>query len=334
MVPMLIRAAEQGKQAVVLVELKARFDEERNIGWARALERAGVHVVYGFVGLKTHAKCALVVRREGGGIRRYVHIGTGNYHPRTARLYTDFGLLTCRPDLAADVADLFNYLTGFARPRRYRKLLAAPLDLRERILAEVSRVVASHSDEHPGRIVMKMNSLVDRQAIEALYAASQAGVRVDLIVRGICCLRPGVPGLSEGIRVMSLLGRFLEHERVFQFTDADGTRTYMGSADLMPRNLDGRVEVVTPVEDAHAANEIDVVLSACLHDNRGSWELMSDGTWERRRVAEGEPERSAQEELMARALAAADHAERATLADETLERVVRRRGRRSGSESV
>ena len=198
MVPMLIRAAEQGKQAVVLVELKARFDEERNIGWARALERAGVHVVYGFVGLKTHAKCALVVRREGGGIRRYVHIGTGNYHPRTARLYTDFGLLTCRPDLAADVADLFNYLTGFARPRRYRKLLVAPLDLRERILAEVTRVVASHTDELPGHIVMKMNSLVDRAAIEALYAASQAGVRIDLIVRGICCLRPGVPGPVRG----------------------------------------------------------------------------------------------------------------------------------------
>jgi polyphosphate kinase len=334
MVPMLIRAAEQGKQAVVLVELKARFDEERNIGWARALERAGVHVVYGFVGLKTHAKCALVVRREGGGIRRYVHIGTGNYHPRTARLYTDFGLLTCRPDLAADVADLFNYLTGFARPRRYRKLLAAPLDLRERILAEVHRVVASHTPEHPGRIVMKMNSLVDRQTIEALYEAAQAGVRVDLIVRGICCLRPGVPGLSEGIRVVSLLGRFLEHERVFQFTDVDGTRTYMGSADLMPRNLDARVEVVTPVEDAHAANEIDVVLSACLNDSRACWELQPGGTWQRIHAAEGEPEYSAQDELMARALEAADRAERATLADETLERVVRRRGRRSGSDTV
>ena len=333
MVPMLIRAAEQGKQAVVLVELKARFDEERNIGWARALERAGVHVVYGFVGLKTHAKCALVVRREGGGIRRYVHIGTGNYHPRTARLYTDFGLLTCRPDLAADVADLFNYLTGFARPRRYRKLLVAPLDLRERILAEVSRVVESHTDESPGRIVMKMNSLVDRSAIEALYAASQAGVRIDLIVRGICCLRPGVPGLSENIRVVSLLGRFLEHERVFQFTDTDGTRTYMGSADLMPRNLDARVEVVTPVEDAHAADEINEVLGACLSDNVRAWELQADGTWQRIRPADGAPERSAQDELMARALAAADRAERANLADETLERVVRRR-RRSGTETV
>ncbi len=331
MVPMLIRAAEQGKQAVVLVELKARFDEERNIGWARALERAGVHVVYGFVGLKTHAKCALVVRREGGGIRRYVHIGTGNYHPRTARLYTDFGLLTCRPDLAADVADLFNYLTGFARPRRYRKLLVAPLDLRERILAEVSRVVASHSDEHPARIVMKMNSLVDRATIEALYEASQTGVRIDMIVRGICCLRPGVPELSENIRVVSLLGRFLEHERVFQFTDVDGTRTYMGSADLMPRNLDARVEVVTPVEDAHAANEIDVVLTACLADTRGAWELEPGGTWHRIR---GEEPYSAQDALIARALAAEDRAERAHLADETLERVVRRRGRRSGTGAV
>jgi polyphosphate kinase len=335
MVPMLIRAAEQGKQAVVLVELKARFDEERNIGWARALERAGVHVVYGFVGLKTHAKCALVVRREGGGIRRYVHIGTGNYHPRTARLYTDFGLLTCRPDLAADVADLFNYLTGFARPRRYRKLLAAPLDLRERILAEVERVVAAHTAEQPGRIVMKMNSLVDRQSIEALYAASQAGVRVDLIVRGICCLRPGVPGLSEGIRVVSLLGRFLEHERVYQFTDVDGTRTYMGSADLMPRNLDARVEVVTPVEDAHAAHEVDVVLQACLHDDRACWQLQRDGTWSRIHAPEGEPEHSAQSELMTRALAASERAEEAaTLADESLERVVRRRGRRPGTETV
>ncbi|HEY1480068.1 MAG TPA: polyphosphate kinase 1 [Gaiellales bacterium] len=334
MVPMLIRAAEQGKQAVVLVELKARFDEERNIGWARALERAGVHVVYGFVGLKTHAKCALVVRREGGGIRRYVHIGTGNYHPRTARLYTDFGLLTCRPDLAADVADLFNYLTGFARPRRYRKLLVAPLDLRERILAEVTRVVASHTPEHPGRIVMKMNSLVDRQAIEALYEASQAGVRVDLIVRGICCLRPGVAGLSENVRVVSLLGRFLEHERVFQFTDVDGTRTYMGSADLMPRNLDARVEVVTPVEDAHAANEVDVVLTACLNDNRACWELQAGGTWIRVRPADDEDERSAQDEMMARAVEAAERAARAHLADETLERVVRRRGRRSGSDAV
>ena len=201
MVPALIRAAEQGKQAVVLVELKARFDEARNIGWARALERAGVHVVHGFPALKTHAKCALVVRREHGGIRRYVHIGTGNYHPRTARLYTDAGLFTCRPDIAADVSDLFNYLTGFGRPQRYRKLLVAPTDLRERIIDEVRRVTADAAAGGRGRIVLKMNGLVDRPVIESLYEASQAGVQVDLVVRSICCLRPGVPGLSENIRV-------------------------------------------------------------------------------------------------------------------------------------
>ena len=217
MVPALMRAAEQGKQAVVLVELKARFDEARNIGWARALERAGVHVVHGFPALKTHAKCALVVRRESGGIRRYVHIGTGNYHPRTARLYTDAGLFTCRPDIAADVSDLFNYLTGFGRPQRYRKLLVAPTDLRERIIAEVRRVAADTAAGTPGRIVLKMNGLVDRPVIESLYEASQAGVKVDLVVRGICCLRPGVRGLSENIRVVSVLGRFLEHERLFAF---------------------------------------------------------------------------------------------------------------------
>ncbi len=194
MVPALIRAAEQGKQAVVLVELKARFDEARNIGWARALERAGVHVVHGFPALKTHAKCALVVRREHGGIRRYVHIGTGNYHPRTARLYTDAGLFTCRPDIAADVSDLFNYLTGFGRPQRYRKLLVAPTDLRERIIDEVRRVTADTVAGSRGRIVLKMNGLVDRPVIESLYEASQAGVQVDLVVRSICCLRPGVPG--------------------------------------------------------------------------------------------------------------------------------------------
>ena len=264
MVPALIRAAEQGKQAVVLVELKARFDEERNIGWARALERAGVHVVHGFPALKTHAKCALVVRREHGGIRRYVHIGTGNYHPRTARLYTDVGLFTCRPDIAADVSDLFNYLTGFGRPQRYRKLLVAPTDLRERIVDEVRRVTADAAAGSPGRIVLKMNGLVDRPVIESLYEASQAGVQVDLVVRGICCLRPGVPGLSENIRVVSVLGRFLEHERLFAF-HGEESRYFLGSADMMPRNLDSRVEVIVPVEDAaiagrdrHAARDVAV----------------------------------------------------------------------------
>ena len=287
MVPALIRAAEQGKQAVVLVELKARFDEARNIGWARALERAGVHVVHGFPALKTHAKCALVVRREHGGIRRYVHIGTGNYHPRTARLYTDAGLFTCRPDIAADVSDLFNYLTGFGRPQRYRKLLVAPTDLRERIIDEVRRVTADTVAGGRGRIVLKMNGLADRPVIESLYEASQAGVQVDLVVRSICCLRPGVPDLSENIRVVSVLGRFLEHERLFAFHGAE-SRYFLGSADMMPRNLDSRVEVLVPVEDTAIQGEIDTLLETSLSDTRSCFQLMPDGTWERRRPAEGE----------------------------------------------
>ena len=327
MVPALIRAAEQGKQAVVLVELKARFDEARNIGWARALERAGVHVVHGFPALKTHAKCALVVRREHGGIRRYVHIGTGNYHPRTARLYTDAGLFTCRPDIAADVSDLFNYLTGFGRPQRYRKLLVAPTDLRERIVDEVRRVTADAATGTPGRIVLKMNGLVDRPVIESLYEASQAGVQVDLVVRGICCLRPGVPGLSENVRVVSVLGRFLEHERLFAFHGAE-SRYFLGSADMMPRNLDSRVEVLTPVEDPALQGEIDVMLETSLSDNRSSFQLQPDGTWERRRPAAGEPERSAQEELMARALETARVADEEADREEAAERIVRAAKRR------
>jgi polyphosphate kinase len=322
MVPALIRAAEQGKQAVVLVELKARFDEARNISWARALERAGVHVVHGFPALKTHAKCALVVRREHGGIRRYVHIGTGNYHPRTARLYTDAGLFTCRPDIAADVSDLFNYLTGFGRPQRYRKLLVAPTDLRERIIDEVHRVSADAASGTPGRIVLKMNGLVDRPVIESLYEASQAGVQVDLVVRGICCLRPGVPGLSDNIRVVSVLGRFLEHERLFAFHGAE-SHYFLGSADMMPRNLDSRVEVVVPVEEPALRGEIDVMLETSLSDTRSSFQLQPDGAWERRRPAPGEPERSAQEELMARALEAARVADEEADREEAAERIVR-----------
>jgi polyphosphate kinase len=326
MVPAVIRAVEQGKQAVVLVELKARFDEARNLGWARALERAGVHVVHGFPELKTHAKCALVVRREHGGIRRYVHIGTGNYHPRTARLYTDAGLFTCRPEIAADVSDLFNYLTGFGRPQRYRKLLVAPTDLRERIIEEVRRVTADAAAGGQGRIVLKMNGLVDRPVIESLYEASQAGVQVDLVVRSICCLRPGVPGLSENIRVVSVLGRFLEHERLYTFHGAE-SRYFLGSADMMPRNLDSRVEVLVPVEDRELQSELDTLLETSLSDNRSSFQLLPDGTWERRRPAPGEPERAAQEELMARALEAAsvdDDGDR----EKAAERVVRAAKRR------
>ena len=327
MVPAVIRAAEQGKQAVVLVELKARFDEARNIGWARALERAGVHVVHGFPALKTHAKCALVVRREHGGIRRYVHIGTGNYHPRTARLYTDAGLFTCRPDIAADVSDLFNYLTGFGRPQRYRKLLVAPTDLRERIVDEVRRVTADAAAGGRGRIVLKMNGLVDRPVIESLYEASQAGVQVDLVVRSICCLRPGVPDLSENVTVVSVLGRFLEHERLFTFHGAE-SRYFLGSADMMPRNLDSRVEVLVPVEDAALQAEIDTLLETSLSDTRSSFQLQPDGAWERRRPAEGEPERSAQEELMARALEAARVADEDDDREKAAERIVRAAKRR------
>jgi polyphosphate kinase len=321
-----MRAAEQGKQAVVLVELKARFDEARNIGWARALERAGVHVVHGFPSLKTHAKCALVVRRESGGIRRYVHIGTGNYHPRTARLYTDAGLFTCRPDIAADISDLFNYLTGFGRPQHYRKLLVAPTDLRERIVAEVRRVIADTEAGTPGRIVLKMNGLVDRPVIESLYEASQAGVRVDLVVRSICCLRPGVPGLSENIGVASVLGRFLEHERLYAFHGKESSY-FLGSADMMPRNLDSRVEVLVPIEDVALRAEVDGLLEASLADTRSSFRLLSDGTWERRRPAEGEAEYASQDDLMARALETARVADEE--ADREAERIVRAQKRRN-----
>jgi polyphosphate kinase len=300
-VPALMRAAEQGKQTVCLVEVQARFDEERNIQWARALERAGVHVVYGLSGRKTHAKLALVVRREGDRVRRYVHIGTGNYNPSTARLYTDVGLFTCREDLAEDVADLFNHLTGFARPPRYRKALVAPTHLRDGILAEIERVVSAHTPDDPSRVVMKMNSLIDGPVIEAIYRASQAGVPVDLIVRGIAGLRPGVPGVSENVRVISIVGRFLEHARIFAFTAEGETRYWIGSADMMARNLDNRVELVTPVEDPAATRELQSVLDLQLADTALAWELGPDGGWTRRRPEPGEDPLDSQEALMERA---------------------------------
>jgi polyphosphate kinase len=284
----LIRAAEAGKQVAVLVELKARFDEEPNIGWARALEQAGCHVAYGLVGLKTHSKTALVVRREGGGIRSYLHIGTGNYNATTARLYTDMGLLTCNEELAADVTDLFNSLTGFARGTSYRRILVAPDGLRERIVELIERTAKRHSQRRRGRIVMQMNSLVDAACIRALYAASQAGVEIELIVRGICRLRPGVPGVSEHVRVRSIVGRFLEHQRIFMFANGRQKDFYIGSADLMPRNLDLRVEVVTPVDDADLTAHIEQVLDVMLRDNVQAWELGEDGTWQRQQPDEGE----------------------------------------------
>ena len=272
----LIGAAASGKQVVALVELKARFDEQANINWARALEQAGVHVVYGVAGLKTHAKTCLVVRRERAGIRRYAHIGTGNYNPRTARLYEDLGLLTADQEIGADLTDLFNLLTGYSRQRDYRRLLVAPVTMRQRILELIRR----ETQEEDGSITMKMNSLVDADAIDALYEASQAGTDVELIVRGICCLRPGVPGLSERISVRSLVGRYLEHSRIFRFGSAErGFEHYIGSADLMPRNLDRRVEAATPVPDTELASRLDEVLEISLADDVLSWALDADGSW-------------------------------------------------------
>ncbi|HYP47645.1 MAG TPA: polyphosphate kinase 1 [Thermoleophilaceae bacterium] len=281
LVPSLIEAAESGKQAVCLVELKARFDERRNITWARALEEAGAHVVHGLPGLKTHAKALLVVRREGGGVRHYVHVGTGNYHAKTARLYEDFGLLTSDPDIAADVAELFNALTGASRLPEYRKLVTAPDHLRDWVLTQVEKTCeAKRAGEH-ARIVMKMNSLVDRRCIRALYEASQAGVQVDLNIRGICCLRPGVPSVSENIRVVSVVGRFLEHSRVYGFERGEERRYWIGSADLMPRNLDTRVELLAPVEDADLSREIEDTLNRCLSDDSFAWELAPNDSWSR-----------------------------------------------------
>ena len=304
LVPALIEAAERGKQAVCLVELKARFDERANISWARKLEEAGVHVVYGLPKLKTHVKGMLVVRREGDGIRHYAHIGTGNYNPKTARLYTDLGLFTCDPELGADIAEMFNYLTGYARPRRYRKALVAPFNLQVGILDEVERTIAAHSPERPARIRMKMNSLLDAPSIQALYRASQAGVRVELNVRGICALRPGVAGVSDNISVVSVVGRFLEHSRIYSFErPGEEPSTYIGSADLMPRNLYNRVELVVPIGDGDVRADLLDVLDRSLVDDTNAWELRPDGRWMRRR--RGEQPRSVQRELIERAQARA-----------------------------
>ncbi|HEX6455227.1 MAG TPA: polyphosphate kinase 1 [Solirubrobacterales bacterium] len=306
LVPSLIRASERGKQAVCMVELKARFDEEANIHWAKSLEEAGVHVVYGIPGLKTHVKAILVARREGEQVREYVHVGTGNYNPKTARLYTDLGIFTVDPDIGADVAEMFNFLTGYGRPAGFRKVLVSPTTMRDQIVEEIERTVEAHQAGEEARIALKMNSLVDARCIQALYEASQAGVRIDLNVRGICCLRPGVAGVSENIHVSSIVGRFLEHSRIYVFRRGEETRVLMGSADLMPRNLDSRVELVAPVEDAEIKAELLDVLERCLADNASSWDLDAEGTWSRRRP-DGEL-RSAQEELMARHSArAAEH---------------------------
>jgi len=273
----LIEAAQSGKQVVTLVELKARFDEHANISWARKLEEAGIHVVYGLVGLKTHAKVVLVVRRERDGIRRYCHVGTGNYHPVTARLYEDVGIFSASPDLTADLGELFNNLTGFSHETTYRKLLVAPHGLRDALIGLI-RAEAAASD---GEIVIKVNNLSDPGIIDALYEASEAGVSIDLIVRSICCLRAGVPGLSENIRVRSILGRFLEHSRIFRFgSEARGRHYLVGSADLMPRNLNGRVETLMPVEEPALQERLEEILALELADDRSAWAL-HDSTWER-----------------------------------------------------
>jgi polyphosphate kinase len=300
-VPALIECAEQGKQTVCLVELKARFDELRNIEWSRALEQAGVHVVYGFPNLKIHAKTTLVVRREGDHLRRYVHVGTGNYHALTARLYEDFGLLTADEEIAADVADLFNYLTGFGRPQQFRKILVAPFGLRARLIDEIRAVALAAAAGEPARIRIKVNALVDVPVIEELYAASTKGVDVQIVCRGICALRPGVPGMSETIRVRSILGRFLEHSRFFVFEAGGRAAYYLGSADLMPRNLDHRVEVVMPVEDARARQELDATFDALLADNVQAWELGPDGDWTRVAAKKDERSHASQPQLMRRA---------------------------------
>lgn len=278
----LITAAENGKQVAALVELKARFDEENNIQWAKKLEKAGVHVVYGLVGLKTHTKIAMVVRREQDRIRRYVHIGTGNYNPKTARLYTDLGLLSCREELGADLTDLFNFLTGYSRQKSYRKLLVAPVNMRERMEALIDRETEHAKNGYCGRIVVKMNALVDEKMILKLYQASQAGVKIDLLIRGICCLRPGVPGLSENIRVVSIVGRYLEHSRIFYFYNRGEEEIFIGSADWMPRNLNRRVEAITPVEDPDLMKDLQEILGIMLADNRQAWDLQPDGTYVQR----------------------------------------------------
>jgi polyphosphate kinase len=284
----LTEAAQRGKQVAVLVELQARFDEANNITWARTLESFGVHVAYGLPGLKTHTKTTLVVRREADGIRRYAHIGSGNYNSKTARIYTDIGLLTCSPSICADLTDLFNALTGFSRQKLYRKLLVAPANMRLRFLEMIVREARLAREGKGGRIIAKMNALVDQEVINALYSASQAGVEIDLIVRGICCLRPGVQGVSDRIRVISIIGRFLEHSRIFYFANGGENEYYFGSADWMPRNFDRRVEAVTPVESERLRTRVHSLLEACLADTLQTWELSPDGTYSKRRAEPGD----------------------------------------------
>jgi polyphosphate kinase len=294
----LSEARDEQTQVAVLVELKARFDEEPNITWARQLEARGVHVAYGIVGLKTHAKISLVVRREGAGLRRYVHLGTGNYNPKTARLYTDFSYFTDDPGLAEDGSDLFNFLTGYSEQEEYQELLVAPLTLREKIEQLIEEQTEKARNGESATITCKTNSLTDPRIIELLYEASQAGVKIDLIVRSICCLRPGVEGVSENIRVVSLVGRFLEHARIFAFSDGDDEQIYLGSADLMQRNLDRRVETAFPLRERHHRERVRRLLDLQLADNANGWALGPDGTFERRHPQDGEEQVDSQRILL------------------------------------
>jgi polyphosphate kinase len=295
----LMEARENGKTVAALIELKARFDEENNIGWARALERLGVHVVYGVVGLKVHAKLCMIVRREKDGIRRYMHLGTGNYNATTARIYTDFGLMTCDQKIGEDIANLFNFLTGYARIEQYHKLMVAPVTLRKTMLEKIEREILRQKSHGDGHIIFKMNALVDPACITALYKASQAGVKVDLQIRGICCLRPGIPGISENIRVTAIVGRFLEHARIYYFKNGGNDEVYLGSADLMPRNLDKRVEILFPIQDLSLKRAItDIILPVQFGDNTKSRTMLPDGTYSRTAPAPGEEPVNAQSWLV------------------------------------
>jgi polyphosphate kinase len=305
----LARAAENGKQVTAFVELKARFDEANNIVWARALERAGVHVVYGIIGLKTHCKLALIIRREKDGLWTYVHMSTGNYNETTARLYTDFGYMTCRPDFGYEATALFNYLTGYSHQAEWTKLIVSPISMRQQVLALIQREVQNHSADKPGRIIAKMNALVDAQVIRALYRASQAGVKIDLIIRGICCLKPGVQGVSENITVRSIVGRFLEHTRVFVFGNGGATEIFLASADWMPRNLNRRVESMWPIESPALKDRmLTEILPLLLADNTKAWQLSSNGIYRKPVVTGEEDHIICQEEFIT--LADAPYSER------------------------
>jgi polyphosphate kinase len=293
------RAADNGKQVTALVELKARLDEEHNILWARELEKAGVHVVYGFVGLKTHCKVALVVRREEDGIRRYVHLSTGNYNPQTARVYTDLGLFTCDPDFCEDASALFNYLTGYCELPQWRKIIIAPSRLQTFMVEKIEQETAHQKAGKEGRIIAKLNGILEPVVVQALYRAGQAGVKVDLICRGICALRPGLPGISETIRVVSIVDRFLEHSRIFYFGNAGDPQVYIGSADWMDRNLSRRVEVVFPIEQADLKQRlIKEILATCLTDNVKARELLPDGSFRRIAPQDGQPPVRCQERFL------------------------------------